>query len=142
MSQKLGEIKKPIVTDFQDFRKLFCVPLIPHILGREVQEDLENSIDLFWRQVGRQIADLERSGKVSYIFLESVTKDGEDGLDMVKQISEQCYSLVKEKMGQGAKLITIEDEEVLDEFVDWYICLSLIRRSKLVFNKILENPKY
>lgn len=126
------------MTDFQDFRKLFCIPLIPHLVGEQIQEDLRNNIDLFWRQVGRQIADLERSGKVSYIFLESVTKDGEAGLDMVKQISEQCYSLVKEKMGQGAKLIKIEDEEVLDEFVDWSICLSLIRRSKLVFNRILE----
>ncbi len=138
MAQKLGEIKKPRVKDFRDVRKLFCLPLIPHLQDEEGQEDLKNSIGLFWRQVGKQIADLERSGKVSYIFFESITKDGEAGLDLVKQISEQCYSLVEEKMRQGSKLITIEDEEVLNEFVDWSICLSLVRRSKKVFNKILE----
>ncbi len=138
MAQKLGEIKKPRVRDFRDVRKLFCLPLIPHLQGEEIQEDLNSSIDLFWRQVGEQIADLERSGKVCYVFFESIVKDDEDGLDMVKQISEQCYSLVKEKMGQGAKLVTIEEKEVLDEFVDWSICLSLVRRSKKVFSKILE----
>ena len=57
---------------------------------------------------------------------------------MVKQIIEQCYSLVEEKMRQGGKLVKLEDEEVLNEFVDWSICLSLVRRSKKVFNKILE----
>jgi len=138
MAQKLGEIKKPKVTDFRGARKLFCLPLIPQVQGEEGQEDLKSNIDLFWQQVGKQIADLERSGKVSYIFFESITKDGEAGLDVVKQISEQCYSLVEEKMRQGGKLVKLEDEEVLNEFVDWSICLSLVRRSKKVFNKILE----
>lgn len=138
MTQKLGEIKKPRISDFGDARKLFCLPLIPHLQGKEIKEDLKSSIDLFWLQVGKQIDDLERIGKVTYIFCESITKDGEAGLDMVKQISERCYSLVKEKVGEGAKLVTIENEEVLDEFVEWSVCLSLVRRSKRVFNKILE----
>ena len=138
MTQKLGEITKPKVTDFRDVRKLFCLPLIAHLQGEGVQEDLESSINLFWQQAGKQIFDLERSGKISYIFIESMTKEGESGLDMVKQISEQCHRLIKEKMDQGANLIAIEDEEVLDEFVDWSICLSLVRRSRKVFNKILE----
>jgi len=45
---------------------------------------------------------------------------------------------VKEKLGQGAELVIIEDEEVLGEFVDWSICLSVVRKSQKVFDKILE----
>ena len=105
---------------------------------KEGSEDLRNSIDLFWREAGKQIADLERAGRVSYVFHESVTKDGEAGLEMVKQISEQSYSIVKEKLGKGAKLVIIEDETVLGEFVDWSICLSVVRKSQKVLNKILE----
>jgi hypothetical protein len=138
MEQKLGEIKKPKVAVFLDVRKLFCLPLIPSIKMEEGSKDLRNSSDLFWREAGKQIDDLERAGRVSYVFYESVTKDGEAGLEMVKQISEQSYGIVKEKMGQGAKLVIIEDEEVLGEFVDWSICLSVVRKSQKVLNKILE----
>jgi hypothetical protein len=138
MVHKLGEIKKPRVKDFLDSKKLFCLPLVPQLRGEKVQENLESSINLFWKQASKQIGDLERSGRVSYIFFESITEDGEAGLDKVKQISEQCYGVVKEKMEQGAKLVTIEDDEVLNEFVDWSICLSLVQRSKKVFNKVLE----
>ena len=138
MEQKLGQIEKPKVAVFLDARKLFCLPLIPSIKMEESSEELRNSIDLFWREAGKQIDDLERAGRVSYVFYESVTKDGEAGLEMVKQISEQSYSIVKEKLGQGAKLVIIEDEEVLDEFVDWSICLSVVRKSQKVLEKILE----
>ena len=138
MEQKLGQIEKPKVAVFLDARKLFCLPLIPSIKIEEGSEDLRNSINLFWREATKQIDDLERAGRVSYVFYESVTKDGEAGLEMVKQISEQSYSIVKEKLGQGAEIVIIEDEEVLGEFVDWSICLSVVRKSQKVVNKILE----
>ena len=138
MAQELGQIEKPKVAVFLEARKLFCLPLIPSIKMEEGSEDLRNSIDLFWREAGKQIVDLERAGRVSYVFYDSVTKDGEAGLEMVKQISEQSYSIVKEKLGQGAKLVIIEDEAVLDEFVDWSICYSVVRKSQKVLNKILE----
>ena len=138
MAQELGQIEKPKVAVFLEARKLFCLPLIPSMKMEEGSDDLRNSIDLFWREAGKQIVDLERAGRVSYVFYDSVTKDGEAGLEMVKQISEQSYSIVKEKLGQGAKLVIIEDEEVLDEFVDWSICYSVVRKSQKVLNKILE----
>jgi hypothetical protein len=138
MEQKLGQVEKPKVAVFRDARKLFCLPLIPSIKMEAGSEDLRKCIDLFWREAGKQIDDLERAGKVSYVFYESVTKEGEAGLEMVKQISEQSYSIVKGKLGQGAKLVIIEDEEVLGEFVDWSICLSVVMKSQKVQKKILE----
>ena len=138
MEQKLGQIEKPKVAVFLEARKLFCLPLIPSIKIEEDSKDLRNSIDLFWREAGKQIDDLERAGKISYVFYETVTKDGEAGLEMVKQISEQSSSIVKEKMGEGAELVIMEDEEILDEFLDWSICLSVVRKSQKVQKKILE----
>ena len=138
MAQKLGQIDKPKVAVFLNVRKLFCLPLIPSLKMEKGSEDLRNSGDLFWREVATQIADLEKAGRVSYVFYESVTTDGDAGLEMVKQISEQSYGIVKEKLGQGAKFVVIEDEEILDEFVDWSICLSVVRKSQKVLNKILE----
>ena len=138
MAQELGQIEKPKVAVFLEARKLFCLPLIPSIKMEEGSEDLRNSIDLFWREAGKQINDLERAGRISYVFYESVTKEGEAGLEMVKQISEQSYSIVKEKLDQGAELVIIEDEEVLGEFLDWSICLSVVRKSQKVQKKILE----
>jgi len=138
MEQKLGQIKKPKVAVFLDARKLFCLPLIPSIKIEEDSKDLRNSIDLFWQEASKQIDDLERAGKISYIFYETVTKEGEAGLEMVKQISEQSYSIVKEKIGEGAELVIMEDEKVLDEFLDWSICLSVVRKSQKEQKKILE----
>ena len=138
MAQKLGQIDKPKVTVFLNARKLFCLPLIPSFKMEKGSEDLRNSIDLFWREVATQIADLEKAGRVSYVFYESVTTGGEAGLEIVKQISEQSYGIVKEKLGQGSEFVVIEDEEILGEFVDWSICLSVVRKSQKVLNKILE----
>jgi hypothetical protein len=138
MAQKLGQIDKPKVAVFLNSRKLFCLPLIPSLKMEKGSEDLRNSSDLFWREVTIQIADLEKAGRVSYVFYESVTTDGDAGLEMVKQISEHSYDIVKEKLDQGAEFVVIEDEHVLDEFVDWSICLSVVRKSQKVLNKILE----
>ena len=138
MTQILGQIDKPKVAIFLNARKLFCLPLIPSLKLEKGSDDLRNSSDLFWREVAAQITDLEKAGRVSYVFYESVTSDGNAGLEVVNQISEQSYDIVKEKLGQGAKFVVIEDEQVLDEFVDWSICLSVVRKSQKVLNKILE----
>ena len=138
MAQKLGKIEKPQVTDFRDARKLFCLPLIPQFTEKDLDNDLKNNIEQFWSQVSAQIADLERTGKVSHIFFESITKDGKLGLEMIKKVSQQSYDIVKEKIDKGAKLVLLENEEILNEFLDWSICLSVIRKSQKVFNQVLE----
>ena len=112
MAQKLGKIEKPQVTDFRDARKLFCLPLIPQFTEKDLDNELKSSIEQFWSQVTTQIADLERTGKVSHIFFESITKDGKLGLEMIKKVSQQSYDIVKEKIDKGAKLVLIENEEI------------------------------
>ena len=141
MSKKLGEINKPQVSDFFNVRRLFCLPLIPQIKDKDLDKELKNLIEMFWNQSTKQIMDLEKTGKVSKIFFESLTKDGKAGSDLIKQISIQSYTIVKEKMDKGATIVIIEDEKILNEFIDWSICLSVIRKSTLVLTKVLEFQK-
>jgi guanylate kinase len=138
MAQKLGEITKPKVTDYTEKRKLFCLPLIPEIKGMELPENLKKGFEKFWNQAIPQLEDLERTAKISYIFFESITQDDKQGLEMIKNINKQSHKLVKEKIKEGAKLISIENPETFNEFLDWSICLSMIGRSPKVFNKVLE----
>jgi hypothetical protein len=138
---KLGKIEKPKISDIGKSRKLFCIPLIPQLNKKELTTDLKNSIKEFWIQVASKIEELKRIGKVSFVFVESVTKDGKPGLDMAKQISEEFYKIVKEKVENGTKLVTVENEEIFNEFLDWSLCLSMIRRSQKVFTKVLEFHK-
>ncbi len=138
---KLGKIKKPKISDFGESRKLFCIPLIPQLNQKDLTNDLKNSIKEFWVQVASKIEDLKRIGKVSFVYVESVTKDGKTGLDMTKQLSEECYRIVKEKIEKGAKLVAVENEEIFNEFLDWSLCLSMIRRSQKVLTKVLEFHK-
>ena len=111
---KLGKIEKPKISDFGESRKLFCIPLIPQLNQKDLTNDLKNNIQKFWIQVASKIEDLKRIGNVSFVFVESVTKDEKPGLDMAKQISEEFYNIVKEKVEDGSKLITVENEEIFN----------------------------
>ena len=138
---KLGKNEKSKISDLGESRKLFCIPLIPQLSQKDLTNDLKNSVKEFWIQVASKIEDLKRIGMVSFVFVESVTKDGKPGLDISKQISEEIYNIVKEKVENGAKLVTVENEEIFNEFLDWSLCLSMIRRSQKVFTKVLEFHK-
>jgi hypothetical protein len=141
LAQKLGEIKKPNVREFSDVRKLFCLPLIPEPKDKNLDKDLKNSIEEFWKQACSQIEDLEKIGKIKHVFFESIIQNGEQGLETIKQISLQSYGIIKQKIDHGAKLEVTENKETLDEYLDWSICLSVIQKSQKVFNKVLEFHK-
>lgn len=141
LPQKLGEIKKPQVTEFRNARKLFCLPLIPKPEQKDLGENLKKSINQFWEQASKQIENLERTGRVSYIFFESITKEGKQGLEMIKNFNSESFKIIKKKIDKGAKLVIIENEEILNEFIDWSICLSVIQKSQKVFNSVLEFHK-
>jgi hypothetical protein len=127
-----------MVSDFGESRRLFCLPLIPQFNKNDLGDDLKNSFDQFWVQVASQIRELERMGRISHVFMESITKGGESGLEMLKQLSEEYHRLVKEKLDKGATMVALEKEEILNEFLEWSLCLSVIRRSQKVFTKVLE----
>lgn len=137
MPKKLGKIEKPSVERFQATRKLYCVPLFPQ-LPNKPPKDYEEKVSLYWSQVSKQIGNLETAGKIARIYHESVSTAEEDKLKAVKQMNQNSYQLVKAKVKQGAELLALEDPEILGEYLDWSICLSVVGRNLNVVRKILE----
>ena len=138
MVQKLGKIEKPSLAKFRHGRKLFCVPLIPYLQSEEAQEDFQEKVSLYWKQANEQVSNLEKVGKITCVYHESITSNGESAMNAMKRINEKCYQFVKAKLEQGARLEVVEDRETLDEYLDWSICLSVIGRSQKVVNQIID----
>jgi len=136
--QKLGKIEKPSLAKFRHGRKLFCVPLIPYLQSEEAQEDFQEKVSLYWKQANEQVSNLEKVGKITCVYHESITSNGESAMNAMKRINEKCYQFVKAKLEQGARLEVVEDRETLDEYLDWSICLSVIGRSQKVVNQIID----
>ncbi len=136
MPEKIGEINKPLVDEYKEGRKLYCVPLIFSL--KDAPKEYLEKYDLYWDQVAEQIEGLERAGNISKIYHEAVFLSGEEGLEDIRQLNEKSYQLAKSKSGQGAKLQALEDRDLFNEYTDWLMALSVVGRSKKVANKILE----
>ena len=134
MSEILAELEKPLVKNFREKRKLYCIPLLHY--DKDSLEDYLKQIDQYWSQVAEQVEKLEKAGKVKKIYHENNSKIQEEGLESIKSINEKSYAFIKKKFERGAELEAFEDKELLDEFQDWQMCLLVTGRSKLVFEKI------
>ncbi|KPV63378.1 MAG: hypothetical protein AOA65_1386 [Candidatus Bathyarchaeota archaeon BA1] len=95
-------------------------------------------VSLYWRQVAEQVESLERAGKVSKVYHESVSSSGEEAMDAIKRMNEKSYKLVKAKCAAGATVQALEDKDSLDEYLDWSMCLSVVGRSQNVVRKIID----
>lgn len=136
MMETLGKITKPPVNDFKKSRKIYCVPLIINI--KDAPNEYQEKYNLYWDQVAEHINGLEKAGKVNKIYHEAVSSSGEEGLEAIKQLNEKSYQLAKSKTEQGAQLEALEDKELLNEYTDWLMALSVVGRSKKVADKLLE----
>lgn len=125
MSKKLSKIDKPSAAEYASGRKLYCVPLL--FYGKDSPEDYSNLYVQYWSQVVEQIERLEKTGKIDKIYYESVFLSGQDGLERIKQQNEGGYDLVRLKMDQGASLMALENNQLFSEYLDWGLCLSLVR---------------
>ena len=134
--ETLGKITKPPVNDFKKSRKIYCVPLIINI--KDAPNEYQEKYNLYWDQVAEHINGLEKAGKVNKIYHEAVSSSGEEGLEAIKQLNEKSYQLAKSKTEQGAQLEALEDKELLNEYTDWLMALSVVGRSKKVADKLLE----
>lgn len=141
MAQKLGKIEKPSLQKFSSSRKLLCVPLIPDFHSEKVQKDFQEKSSLYWKQATKQVANLEKAGKIARVYHEYITSNGKSALNTIKHLNAQSFQLVKSKCEQGARLEVVEDQETLDEHMDWSICLSVIGRSRKVADRVISFQK-
>lgn len=135
MSKTLGKIKKPTIKESKGGRKLYCVPLLFPL--PEAPEEYEKMFDQYWDQVEEHIRNLEKMDVPKKIYHEMIYSSGEDGLQAIKDQNKRTYKFAKTKVGQGVSLEPLEEEKLFSEYLDWVLCLSVVRSSE-VARKILE----
>lgn len=136
MAKELGRIQKPSLDGFREGRKLYCVPLLPYLKSIDVPKDYSAKVSLYWQQVSEQVESLEKAGKVLHVYHESVSRSGEEAINMIKRMNEKSYELVKAKCKAGATLQALEDKSFLDEYLDWSLCMSVVGRSQKVLKQV------
>lgn len=135
MPKRLGQIKKPSVEESAASRKLYCIPLL--FSTKEAPQDYVKMFDQYWHQVKDHIGRLEKAGATAKIYYETISSDGKDGLKVIQRQNERVYRFVKSIVDQGASLEALEDEKLFNEYIDWSMCLSVVR-SPDVAEKILK----
>jgi hypothetical protein len=118
MTPELGKIEKPEAGQYRDRKKLYLVFLI--FSWPEAPKEYKDKFDLYWQQVADQLAGLEaKIGPVNYLYHESITRPGEEGLKTLAKLSPASFNIIDERHKQGAKFETVEGEELLKESMDW-----------------------
>lgn len=137
MSEELGKIEKPSVEEYKTGRKLYFVPLVYSVL--ETQAEYIEKYNRYWEQVDEQLGDLElKLGSVNRIYHEFISESGDDGLKTAQEMNEKAHEIVKKRIGNNARLETIEQLELLTEFMDWSRCLAIGLQNQDVWAKVYE----
>ncbi len=124
MAQELGKVNKPEVDSFKHDRKLFVVPLL--YAGKDSPEEYKEKFELYWKQVGEQLANLEtKMGSITRVYHESISMEGEEGLKIMEQLNARSYQIAKERYQKDARLEMVEDRELAEECMDWERCLLM-----------------
>ena len=144
MAEELGKIEKPPADEFKEGRKLYFVPLV--YISEELPDGYLEKFNKYWEQVKKQIAELElKLGKVNRIYHELIPAGGEDGIQAIKELSDKSHEIIKACMDGGAQLETVEEPELLNEFMDWNRCLFIGLQSQkavsIVYESYLEVSK-
>lgn len=117
-AEELGRIERPEAARYRGERKLYIVPLL--FAGKDAPPEFAEKLELYWRQVGEQIAGQEsRVGPVRRIYHESIALGGEEGLQAIERLNPPGHALAAEKCGAGAAVEPTELAELADECLDW-----------------------
>ncbi len=138
MSEQLGKIERPKADEFKKGRRLFFVPLI--FSPPETQKEYQEMFDQYWEEAQAQLSMLEeRLSPAKKIYHELISDEGENGAHTIEKLSSGSYRIVKNCLDKRGELKSIEDEELLSEFIDWGRCLAVGLHSKAVFTTIYES---
>jgi hypothetical protein len=132
--ETIGKIDKPSVEQFKTGRKLYCVPLV--YSSKDAPQEYLEIINQYWTQVEEHVNMLEKVEKISKIYFESVSVNGEEAIQIIKEENEKAYKLVKIKYESGGQLQALEDQELFNERMDWMVCMAVVGRSPIVLAKV------
>jgi hypothetical protein len=138
MPEELGKIEKPPVSEFKKGRKLLFVPLI--FAGKDSPADFLEKFNRYWNQIENQLGELElKLGKISRIYHELISAGGDEGVKVIRQLSENSFRIVENRLSKGGTLETTEDEELLTEITDCQRCISIGLQNQKVFQMIYSS---
>ncbi len=137
MAEQVGKIEKPLAEPFRQGKKLYLVPLV--FLNEGAPEEYKEKCHHYWQQVVEQLSNLEtKIGEVSHVYYESISLSGEEGLKFVEKLNPNSYQIAKNKCDNGAIFEAIEENNLLQEVMDWERCLLLGLVSEKVASKVAE----
>jgi len=138
MSEELGRVEKPEVSSFKHSRKILQVPLI--YSGKDSPPDYMELFEKYWQQADEMISKLEnRLGSVTVILHESVTRSGDDGLNIIRELNPRSLAICETKSKMGGRLVSFEDPGLLADVMDWEQCLMIGFVSERVARKVYES---
>lgn len=137
MAEHVGKIEKPFAARFREAKKLYLVPLV--FLNEAAPEEYKERCNRYWQQVVDQLGNLEtKIGKVSHVYHESISLSGEEGLKFAEKLNPNSYQIAKSKCDNGAIFEAIEENDLLQEVMDWERCLLRGFVTEKVASKVSE----
>lgn len=135
--EELGQIEKPDAASAIGKRNVYLVTMVSPLPG--APEGYNTRLKSYWDAIDRAVGQLEaRAGMVNHIFHEAVSVPGDLGLNLVSQVNQPAWSMIKSRMEAGAKLEAFDDDELFAQIVDWSRCLQVGLTSRVVADVIQE----
>jgi hypothetical protein len=135
--EELGQIEKPDASAVIGKRKVYFVNMISPMPG--APEGYTSRLKNYWAAVDANIGQLEaRAGIVNRIFHEAVSVSGDLGLNLVSQVNQPAWSMVKSRMDSGATLEAFDNDDLFSQIIDWSRCAQVGLTSQAVADVIQE----
>ena len=126
---KLGRINKPEIAKYKNKKKIYFVRNL--YLPQNATDKYKEIFDRYWTEVKEHLARLEKAGKVSKIFCESIYMTGDESMKVLSAMNVQLEKLVQKMIDAGGKFLPLEDRETFGAYVDWNNCLMLVRTPRV-----------
>jgi hypothetical protein len=135
--EELGQINKPDASAVIGKRKVYFVNMISPMPG--APEGYTSRLKNYWEAVDANISQLEsRAGIVNRIFHEAVSVSDDLGLNLVSQVNQPAWSMVKKRMDSGATLEAFDNDDLFSQIIDWSRCAQVGLTSQAVADVIQE----
>lgn len=137
MSEQLGKIERPEAARFRRGKKLYLVPLI--YSSEDAPDEYKEKHSRYWHQVAEQLQNLaSKVGNVKRIYHESIFQAGDDGIQAAKRLNPGSYQIAQDQCDRGATFEPLEEQELLEEVMDWQRCLMIGFISDKVEREVFE----
>jgi len=133
--EELGRIEKPDASPALGKRKVYLVTMVSPLPG--APEGFISRLKNYWAAIDANLGQLEaRAGMVNRIFHEAVSVSGDLGLNLVAQVNQPAWSMIKSRMDSGATLEAFDNDDLFSQIVDWSRCAQVGLTSQTVADVI------